>query len=292
MAWAATKRCGSGARCSRPPRSPTDHPSSMAFVPGAPTKASVLFDLVVGASLDDRGGLDRRRGRDLGREPGAALGRRPGGLSARSAAGCSSPGARPATCRRWWPLGRPPTIDGRPAVGRMEGRAGRERALLDRDRDPRDGRRRRCGAGRRPRAGSPARRSPQTLDARRGRARGVFAVVASAGATNAGTVDDLAGVADVCAERGIWLHVDGAYGGAGAGRALRPRALRRDRARRLASSSIRTSGCSRPTTAAPCSTATPNGRAACSARKPSYLDTVNQEAPPGTSGTRPTTPTT
>jgi len=44
---------------------------------------------------------------------------------------------------------------------------------------------------------------------------GTFAVVASAGATNAGTVDDLAGVADVCAERGLWLHVDGAYGGAG-----------------------------------------------------------------------------
>ncbi|MDP9328193.1 MAG: aspartate aminotransferase family protein, partial [Actinomycetota bacterium] len=28
----------------------TDHPSAMAFVPGAPTKAAVLFDLVVGAS--------------------------------------------------------------------------------------------------------------------------------------------------------------------------------------------------------------------------------------------------
>ena len=40
-------------------------------------------------------------------------------------------------------------------------------------------------------------------------------MVASAGATNAGTVDDLAGVADVCAERGLWFHVDGAYGGAG-----------------------------------------------------------------------------
>jgi glutamate/tyrosine decarboxylase-like PLP-dependent enzyme len=44
---------------------------------------------------------------------------------------------------------------------------------------------------------------------------GLFAVVASAGATNAGTVDDLAGVADVCAERGLWFHIDGAYGGAG-----------------------------------------------------------------------------
>jgi glutamate/tyrosine decarboxylase-like PLP-dependent enzyme len=42
----------------------------------------------------------------------------------------------------------------------------------------------------------------------------VFAVVASAGTTNAGIVDDLSGVADACAESGVWLHVDGAYGGA------------------------------------------------------------------------------
>jgi L-2,4-diaminobutyrate decarboxylase len=40
-------------------------------------------------------------------------------------------------------------------------------------------------------------------------------VVATAGTTNAGVIDDLAGVADVCAETGVWMHVDGAYGGAG-----------------------------------------------------------------------------
>ena len=43
---------------------------------------------------------------------------------------------------------------------------------------------------------------------------GVFAVVATAGTTNVGVVDDLAGVADVCRARGLWMHVDGAYGGA------------------------------------------------------------------------------
>jgi glutamate/tyrosine decarboxylase-like PLP-dependent enzyme len=44
---------------------------------------------------------------------------------------------------------------------------------------------------------------------------GAFAVVASAGSTNAGMIDDLEGVAAVCRARGLWLHVDGAYGGAG-----------------------------------------------------------------------------
>jgi aromatic-L-amino-acid/L-tryptophan decarboxylase len=43
----------------------------------------------------------------------------------------------------------------------------------------------------------------------------VVAVVATAGTTNAGIVDELAGVADVAQSRGLWMHVDGAYGGAG-----------------------------------------------------------------------------
>ena len=41
---------------------------------------------------------------------------------------------------------------------------------------------------------------------------GLFAVVASAGATNLGVLDDLAEVAEVCREHGLWLHIDGAYG--------------------------------------------------------------------------------
>jgi glutamate/tyrosine decarboxylase-like PLP-dependent enzyme len=48
-------------------------------------------------------------------------------------------------------------------------------------------------------------------DARAGR-RPLF-VVASGGSTNTGDVDPLDELADLCAERGVWLHVDAAYGG-------------------------------------------------------------------------------
>jgi glutamate/tyrosine decarboxylase-like PLP-dependent enzyme len=43
----------------------------------------------------------------------------------------------------------------------------------------------------------------------------IVGVVATSGTTNAGIIDDLLGVGTVARERGMWFHVDGAYGGAG-----------------------------------------------------------------------------
>jgi len=43
----------------------------------------------------------------------------------------------------------------------------------------------------------------------------IVGIAVTAGTTNAGIVDDLAGVARVCKELDWWMHVDGAYGGAG-----------------------------------------------------------------------------
>jgi aromatic-L-amino-acid decarboxylase len=41
-----------------------------------------------------------------------------------------------------------------------------------------------------------------------------FCVIATAGTTNCGIVDDLVEISTVCKKHGLWLHVDGAYGAA------------------------------------------------------------------------------
>lgn len=41
----------------------------------------------------------------------------------------------------------------------------------------------------------------------------LFAVVCTGGTTNAGIIDDLEGIAEVCEKENIWMHVDAAYGG-------------------------------------------------------------------------------
>lgn len=52
-----------------------------------------------------------------------------------------------------------------------------------------------------------------SVDEALARVAGVSAVVGAAGTTNAGTIDELDAIGAVCRDRGVWFHVDAAYGG-------------------------------------------------------------------------------
>ncbi|MGH7605185.1 MAG: pyridoxal phosphate-dependent decarboxylase family protein [Gemmatimonadaceae bacterium] len=63
------------------------------------------------------------------------------------------------------------------------------------------------------------------LDRLRAEGKKVMAVVATAGTTATGSFDDLEAIGEICAERGLWLHVDGAHGASALLSSRPPRAL-------------------------------------------------------------------
>jgi len=75
----------------------------------------------------------------------------------------------------------------------------------------------------------------EAITADRAVGRRPICVIASAGTVNTGAIDDLAGVADLCAREDLWFHVDGAIGAMGMlAQSVRPRLVGLERADSLA----------------------------------------------------------
>ena len=184
----------------------SDHHRYMAFVPAAPSEVSILADLVVsacsiyaGSWLEGAGAVwaENQALRwliDLAGLPEGAggvfvSGGTNGNLSALVTARVAAAGRRGGRPARW------ALVVGEAAHSSIEAAAG----VMDVDlvTIPGD---RLTGEALAPVLAGVADRA--------------FAVVATAGSTNLGLVDDLDSVADVCRRHGVWLHVDGAYGGA------------------------------------------------------------------------------
>ncbi len=192
-----------------------DHPKFLSFVPGAPTEASIIFDMVVSAGsiytgswLEGAGAVFAENQAlrwiaDLARFPESA-----GGVFV-SGGTAGNLSALIAARHRW--------------RERAEGRHDRTRGLMM------------ASSG----AHSSVKQAARAMDAdivvvpadEKGRLNigalestmsaldaadrdRLFAIVATSGTTNLGVVDDLSAVADVATAHGVWFHVDGAYGAA------------------------------------------------------------------------------
>ena len=192
-----------------------DHPLFLSFVPGAPTESSVLFDLMVSASniyggswLEGAGAVyvenqALRWLSDLAGLPESA-----GGVFV-SGGSAGNLSALIAARHRWRQRAHGSLDRTRPLIlgsGGAHSSIAQAATAMDADylRCATDERGRSSGDDMRALVGSLSVEDRQR----------VCAVVATAGTTNLGVVDDLDGVADVADEIETWFHVDGAYGAA------------------------------------------------------------------------------
>ncbi len=188
-----------------------DSPNFLAFIPNAPTKASLLFDMVVACSglngtswlesagvvaaenaaltyLAERAGLPEGSGGAF--VSGGSMGNLSGLTVGRDVARMLHPELEGRRLR--FAL----SADAHSSVGKALHVIGVEEFLVEPDdhRLTREALEAALGAD----------PEPET----------VVGVVGTAGTTNAGIVDDLEGLGSLARESGRWFHVDGAYGGA------------------------------------------------------------------------------
>ncbi len=189
---------------------PIDHPRHLAFVPAAPTRASIMFDLVTSASsihgaywMEGAGGIfaENQAMNWLVSLTGMAE----GAFGVFTSGGTAANLSAMVTAREYWrendaykgekgliitSVGAHSSIKAMAQVIDVD-------VLLVNSEDRLEGH-----------------QLESTIKGlTRHERKRLFAIVATGGTTNAGIVDDLKGIAKVCSKENIWFHVDAAYGG-------------------------------------------------------------------------------
>ncbi len=191
---------------------PIDHPRHLAFVPAAPTRAAIMFDLVTSASsihgaywMEGAGGIFCENQAmkwlvSLTGLPETAFGVfTSGGTAANLSAMVAA--------REEWRRRSSDNVSVRGLLLTSDGAHSSVQAMakvIDADVVMIDNHDERI-------TGAELRRAIEELE-EKDRKR-LFAVVATGGTTNAGIIDELDSIASVCEKENVWFHVDCAYGG-------------------------------------------------------------------------------
>lgn len=189
---------------------PIDHPRHLAFVPASPTRAAVMFDLVTSASsihgaywMEGAGGIfcENQAMKWLV----SLTGMPEGAFGVFTSGGTAANLSAMVTAREFWRK-QSDRINKKGLIITSVGAHSSIKAMakvIDADvlLVEIDG----------PMTGEILQGNIDVLNQEE-RER-LFAVVATGGTTNAGIIDDLQGIAEVCKKEGLWYHVDAAYGG-------------------------------------------------------------------------------
>ena len=189
---------------------PVDHPRNLAFVPAAPTRAAIMFDLVTSVSsihgaywMEGAGGIFCEN--EAMKWIVSLTGLPEGAFGVFTSGGTAANLSAIVTAREHWreddtykrEKGLIITSSGaHSSIKAMAKVADVDILLVDSEEKL---------------TGTALRKTIDNLNFHQ--RKRLFAVVATGGTTNAGIIDDLEAIATICEKENIWFHVDAAYGG-------------------------------------------------------------------------------
>ena len=189
---------------------PVDHPRNLAFVPAAPTRAAVMFDLVTSVSsihgafwMEGAGGIFCEN--EAMKWIVSLTGLPKGAFGVFTSGGTAANLSAIVTAREHWREDETykrekgliiTSIGAHSSIKAMAKVADVDILLVDSEDKL---------------TGTSLRETIDNLNFHQ--RKRLFAVVATGGTTNAGIIDDLEGIATICEKEHLWFHVDAAYGG-------------------------------------------------------------------------------